>query len=111
MDSQREIASQILSKIGYHVSTVSSGEEAGEWLKAHEADLLILDMLMEPGIDGCETYRRVLEVRNDQRAIIVSGYAENERVKEVQALGAGSFVRKPYTLESLASAVRAELDR
>ncbi|MDO8691857.1 MAG: hypothetical protein Q7R39_17945 [Dehalococcoidia bacterium] len=47
----------------------------------------------------------------DQRAIIVSGYAESERVREFQALGAGAYLRKPVTLQRLARAVREESDR
>ena len=73
--------------------------------------LVILDMVMDPGMDGCETYRHMLEVRGAMRAIIVSGYAENERVREAQSLGAGAYVRKPYTLERLAGAVRGEMER
>ncbi|MBW2585251.1 MAG: response regulator [Deltaproteobacteria bacterium] len=44
------------------VTSVSSGEEAIEYLKSRSADLIILDMIMDPGIDGLETYRRILEL-------------------------------------------------
>ncbi|MGI5837444.1 MAG: hypothetical protein ACOX87_13280 [Chloroflexota bacterium] len=66
---------------------------------------------MPDGIDGTETYRQVLEIRPGQRAITVSGYAESDRVVDAQALGAGSYVRKPVTLEKLARAIRRELDQ
>jgi YesN/AraC family two-component response regulator len=46
-----------------------------------------------------------------QKAIIVSGFAETERVKMAQALGAGAFVRKPYIRERIWLAVRKELDK
>ncbi len=68
-------------------------------------------MVMPPGIDGAETYRQLCEIRPGQRAIIVSGYAESGRVGQAQALGAGKYVRKPVTVETLARAVREELDR
>ena len=45
------------------------------------------------------------------RAVVVSGYAESERVAEAQRLGAGAFLKKPLTLKSLAAALRSELDR
>jgi two-component system cell cycle sensor histidine kinase/response regulator CckA len=45
-----------------------------------------------------------------QKAIIVSGYAETDQVREAQKLGAGAYVRKPYILERLGMAVRRELD-
>jgi PAS domain S-box-containing protein len=108
---QRELASAMLKKLGYWTETLESGEQAVEYLKKNPASLVILDMIMEPGIDGLETYRRIREHRPGQKAIIVSGYAETERVKEAQRLGAGQYLRKPYTLEKIAFAVRTELER
>jgi two-component system cell cycle sensor histidine kinase/response regulator CckA len=107
---QRDIASGMLSKLGYTVATVASGEDAIVWLEDHCVDLLILDMIMEPGIDGLETYRRICETHPGQQAIIASGYSETGRVREAQRLGAGTYIKKPYTLEKIGMAVRAELD-
>lgn len=108
---QREIAAMMLQKLGYRVRTAESGEQAVEHLKNKPADILVLDMIMDPGIDGCETYRRILTHRPDQRAVIASGYAESERIYEAQRLGAGPYIKKPYTLEKIGRAIRAELDR
>jgi len=82
VEEQREIASRILKKLGYSVTTVSSGEEAVDYLKDSSADLLVLDMIMDPGIDGLETYKRIIEFHPKQRALIVSGFSETKRVKE-----------------------------
>ena len=90
---------------------MASGLDALEYLKRKTSDLVILDMIMEPGIDGLETYRRILSIRPKQRAIIASGYSETQRVHEAQRLGAGTYVRKPYMLEKIGLAVRRELDR
>jgi two-component system cell cycle sensor histidine kinase/response regulator CckA len=68
-------------------------------------------MIMEPGMDGLDTYRRIIEFRPGQKAIIASGYSETDRVKEAQRLGAGTYLKKPYTVEMVAVAVRRELDR
>lgn len=108
---QREIAAVMLHKLGYTVHTVAGGEAAIEYLRREKADILILDMIMDPGIDGCEAYRRIVELHPQQRAVIASGFSESERVREAQRLGAGPYVRKPYSLETLARAVRAELGR
>lgn len=108
---QRELASDLLSRLGYRVSIVASGEEAVGHLLQQPADLVVLDMIMDPGIDGLETYRRILDVRPGQRAVIVSGFAETDHVREAQRLGAGPYIRKPYIQRKLAQAVRAELDR
>jgi PAS domain S-box-containing protein len=110
-ESQREIASHLLKELNYDVDVASSGEEAIDRLKQGPADLLVLDMIMDPGIDGLETYKRILRVNEGQKAIIASGFSETDRVKEAQRLGAGAYVKKPYTLEKIGLAVRAELDR
>lgn len=106
---QREIACQILKRLNYHVTAVSDGEAAIEYLKTHTADLVILDMIMDPGIDGLETYKRILDIRPNQRAIIASGFSESEHVKAAQKLGVGSYLKKPYLLETLGKAVHSEL--
>ncbi len=108
---QREIASEMMKKLGYNVTSVSSGEEALDYLKHHKADLLILDMIMDPGIDGLETYKQVLELHPGQKAIIASGFSETDRVRGAQKLGVGAYIKKPYTIEKIGPAARAELDK
>jgi PAS domain S-box-containing protein len=105
VDIQRKLASKMLKSLGYDPVTASSGEEAAEYLKANDVDLLILDMIMNPGINGRETYQRVLEFKPDQKAIIASGMADGEEVDKARALGAAMFVHKPYSIEVLAEAV------
>jgi PAS domain S-box-containing protein len=109
--AQREVATSLLTKLGYKVDAVSSGEAAVEYLRTHKADLIVLDMIMDPGIDGLDTYKRILEINPKQKAIIVSGFSETDRVHQAQALGAGAYVKKPYLLERLGLAVRRELVR
>ena len=106
---QRELATWMLTSLNYRVTVASSGEEAIEYLKGHNADLLVLDMIMDPGMDGLDTYRESLKISPQQKAIIVSGFAETERVQEAQELGASAYIRKPYVIEKLGLAVKAAL--
>ena len=108
---QREIAATILRKLNYSVTTAASGEDAVAHMEENAVDLLVLDMIMDPGIDGLETYQRIKHIHPQQKAIIASGYSETHRVKEAQKLGAGQYIRKPYTLEKIGIAVRHELER
>ena len=80
-------------------------------MKDRQFDLVVLDMIMPPGMDGLETYRRIIVNHPGQNAVIASGFSENERVAALQRLGAGEYLRKPYTLEKIGLAVRRELDR
>lgn len=108
---QRELAASMLTRLGYKVDVAASGEDAVAYLKSNHADLIVLDMIMDPGIDGMETYRQILEINPRQKAIIVSGFSETERVKKAQEMGAGDFVPKPYVLGKIGSAVRKELNK
>jgi two-component system, cell cycle sensor histidine kinase and response regulator CckA len=110
IEDQREIASRILKKLGYSVALAISGEEALDYMKDNSVDLLVLDMIMDPGIDGLETYKRILDLHPNQKAIIASGFSATERVKEVQRIGAGAYIKKPYTLEKIGVAVKTELE-
>ncbi len=108
---QRIIGSKMLKWLGYNVETVSSGEDAVEYARHHSLDLIILDMIMAPGISGLMTYEQIIEFKPDQRAILASGYSKSDDVKKTLSLGAGTYLRKPYTIEQLAQAVKLELTR
>jgi two-component system cell cycle sensor histidine kinase/response regulator CckA len=111
VEEQLMIAMQMLTQLGYKVHTVTSGEEAVSFLQTRRVDLVVLDMIMDPGMDGLETYRHIMRLHPGQKAIITSGYSETERVIEAQRLGVGAYVKKPYVLKTLGTAVRNELDR
>lgn len=108
---QRQIACSLLSKLGYSPMGISSGEDAVEYMKKKSAHLVILDMILDPGIDGLETYKRILKLHPGQKAIITSGFSETNRVREAQRMGVGEYLKKPYDLKTLAVAVRNELDK
>ena len=109
LKSQQEIVCTILSKLGYEATSVSSGEEAVEYLKEKPVNLIILDMIMDPGINGRQTYEQIIANNPEQKAIVTSGYAETADVKEVLRLGAGQYLKKPLTINTLALAVKTEL--
>ncbi len=79
-------------------------------MKNHSVDLIILDIIMDPGIDGLEIYKRILEFRPDQKAIIASGDSEPDRVREAQKIGIRAYIKKPYSVENIGLVIRAELD-
>ncbi len=108
---QREIATKILTMLGYSVAVKSNGEEALDYIKDHPADLVLLDMVMQKGMDGLDTYQKIHELRPEQKVIIISGYAETDRLKRALELGAGAYLKKPYLTETVACAVREELDK
>ena len=84
---------------------------AGVMAAKKTADLILLDMIMEPGIDGLETYKRIIDLHPGQKVVIVSGYSETTDVKQVQRLGGGKYVKKPYSLTNIGRAIKEELQK
>ena len=111
LPEQREIAGTILKRLGYEAVSVSGGEEAVAHCRTQKPDLVILDMIMDPGMDGLETFRRLLEIHPDIRVVIASGFSKNDRVQESLNLGALAYIRKPYSLMDLAKTVRRALNQ
>ncbi len=106
---QRQIAGIMLKKLGYSVTTVKSGEEALLLSRKESFDVVLLDMIMDPGIDGLETYQEILKIHPWQKAIIVSGYSETRRVQEALDLGATAYIKKPYSIEKIGLATSQAL--
>lgn len=106
IEEQRLIAKDILEKSHYKVVVQPSGEEAIRYLRDNPVDLVILDMIMEPGIDGLTTYQEIQKIYPLQKVLITSGYSETERVKEALRIGGGGYIGKPYTIRALATAAK-----
>ncbi len=105
-----DIASQILRVCGYRVDSVCSGELAIDFVKENPVDLIVLDMVMGPGLNGLQTYREIVTLYPKQKAIIASGYSQNNDVEAALKLGAGGFIKKPYTMIELSQVVKETLN-
>ncbi|MCK5853221.1 response regulator, partial [bacterium] len=106
---QRDLLCSILSMLNYLPVAVSSGEEAVEYLKNNSAELIVLDMILGRGLNGKETYEKIIAIQPGQKAIIVSGYSKNSDVIETQSLGAGVFISKPYNIKTIGKAIQEAL--
>lgn len=102
----RDIACEILKEAGYQAESVGSGEEALKYIAHTAVDLVLLDMFMEPGISGFETYQKIISINPTQKALIASGYSESVDVKRALELGVARFISKPYSFNQLCSVVK-----
>lgn len=108
---QLRTAHRILEHLGYDVDTAQSGERAIEMCRANGKppfDLLIVDMVMPGGLDGLATIAQIREQRGAQKVLIASGYAPDHLNEAARQRGL-PWLAKPYTVASLASAVRRTL--
>jgi len=107
---QRQITATMLQTLGYRVKTAASAAEALEALAREPSDLVILDMIMGPGQpNGRELYQQMLSICPGQKAIIASGYAEDDDVRRTLQMGAAAFVAKPFTIAAMSLAVHGAL--
>lgn len=106
IESQRELACSILERLNYNCGAVESGQKVLPYLGEHKTDLILLDMVMEPGFDGLETCSRIFSKHPDMPVILTSGYAESEKVRASLKLGAQKYIKKPYSIVSLGSALK-----
>ena len=108
---QRDVAQKVLASLGYKVKCFETGTKGINYLKKNGAALIILDMIMKNEDDGLRIYRRILKTNPNQKTIIVSGFSETEHVREARKLGVKTFIKKPFTVDSLGKTVRTILDK
>ena len=107
-DGAREGLAELLTMLGYEVTAVGSGEEAGA-LPAEPAPDLLLTDLMLPGIDGAALAAGLRDRWPRLKVVLMSGYTEDEAVRRGVEEGAVHFLQKPFDVAALARAVRAAL--
>jgi signal transduction histidine kinase/ActR/RegA family two-component response regulator/HAMP domain-containing protein len=109
----REMARDILKDCGYHLLEASTGKEALDiWREcASKIDLVLTDMVMPEGISGVDLAERLLADRPDLKIIFTSGYTSTEINAELLSRSQARFLQKPYSVTTLARAVRDCLDR
>lgn len=105
MQVQLDIGSSILEQLGYQVECVHSGESCLAVLDSYLPDLIILDMIMEPGLNGLQTCEKIFSIHPDARVLIASGYSENAKTTQALKLGVKQYISKPYSLKALGMAV------
>ncbi|NOR25421.1 MAG: response regulator [Desulforhopalus sp.] len=106
---QNEIIEKALQKMGYVTHSVTSGEEGIAFIESQSVDLVLLDMMMGNGLNGRETFERILQIHPLQKAIVISGYAKSDEILKARDLGIADFIEKPVTMSKIGVAIRQSL--
>ena len=103
----RGVVHAMLETLGYEVIEARDGLEAVEIFRrrAAEIDLVILDLVM-PGLTGEAALGQMRRIVPGVPAILVSGYDESGRIREIVAAGFGGFLQKPFRRQDLGKKVR-----
>lgn len=107
--SLRDLLGEYLTRQGLVVSSVADGDQMLRWLERHEADIVILDLML-PGTDGL-TLARALRQRDQTPIIMLS--ARGDEVDRIVGLevGADDYLAKPFNPRELLARIRAVLRR
>jgi PAS domain S-box-containing protein len=102
---------QLLSRLGYTVLPVTSGEDAVDLYKEKYAtiDLVIIDMVM-PKMNGGELYAQLKTINPRVKTILSSGYSINAAAQRILDQGCNGFIQKPFDLAQLSTTIRSVLD-
>ena len=90
------------------VGEASSGTSALESIKALEADLVCLDIVL-PGVDGLTILRQVRQEYPSMRVVLITGQATAEVVAQARELAAHGFVVKPFNAAKVLKTIHAAL--
>jgi two-component system, cell cycle sensor histidine kinase and response regulator CckA len=106
-----DVGRPMLEKMGYGVKTSSSGQEAIDIYRRHQAEiaLVIIDMIM-PEMNGGQVYDRLKQIDPDVKVLLSSGYSINGDAKEILSRGCNGFIQKPFGLAELSNKIRTVLD-
>ena len=106
----RNVASSMLSRLGYEVVQASSAEDAVERYRAEwpSIDLAVIDMVM-PRVGGRECFLALKAINPSVVAVLSTGYGLNGKAQELVDEGMRGFIQKPYTLQDLSVAVATAL--
>jgi DNA-binding NarL/FixJ family response regulator len=88
------------------LEAVADGEQAVSTVLARQPDVVLMDISM-PGMDGIEATRRLLAVRPETRVVMLTSFADHERVMEALDSGAVGYILKEAESDELLRGVRA----
>jgi len=106
-----KVGGELLEHLGYRVLIADGGDSAIDAYRAegNQIDLVVLDMVM-PGLGGGETFDTLLEMDNDVRVILSSGYSMNDQAQGILNRGCRGFIKKPFNARELSHKLREVLD-
>ncbi|MCP4163569.1 MAG: response regulator [Deltaproteobacteria bacterium] len=108
----RNMASKMISRLGYSVLEAMNGEEAIELFKKHQNEIncVITDLTM-PNMDGWQIINALCSIAPDIPIIMSSGYDEAEVMKDAQLYDPIAFLHKPYVLSDLKAALDLAINK
>jgi len=104
----------MLESLGYKYDLVKNGEEAVQFYKRYlnigrPYDLVIVDLTIIGGMGGEQCFRQLRDLHPEVRAIIASGYDNDDMARQYLDLGFCGFLTKPYRVGDLGRIIKKVL--
>jgi class 3 adenylate cyclase len=111
-EANRELLARRLSRLGYSLHLVQSGESALQAVAATPPDLILLDILM-PGLDGFGVLQRLKDnpLTRHIPVIMLSSGGEIDTAVKCIKLGADDFLSKPFNPTLLMARIESSLSK
>ncbi len=109
-DQVLKVTEKLLSRMGYEVHCSRDGAQAFErFVRAMDDgapfDLIILDLTIQGGLGGKATMEAIRQLDKNVKAIVASGYSENQVMAEYKKYGFTAVVKKPFKLDELSQII------
>jgi two-component system cell cycle sensor histidine kinase/response regulator CckA len=110
-DAIRAVVTRTVSKLGFTSNQASDGPKAIAQFAADPGlyALVLLDFML-PGMDGRQILARLQQLRPDIRVILMSGLSRQEATSHLDGQSLAGFLQKPFSLEALATELRAAIE-
>jgi PAS domain S-box-containing protein len=107
----RELAREYLVQNGYTVLDAENGARALEIARGHDGPihLMLTDVVMQ-GLSGRELAEKAAKIRPDMKVLFMSGYTDQAVIHHGLLSADTVLLQKPFTLNALATKLRATLD-
>jgi two-component system, cell cycle sensor histidine kinase and response regulator CckA len=110
-----DVAGKLIKVLGHDAEFSAHGEEAIEKYRIEKQsgkpfDLVILDLTIKGGMGGAETMEKLMEIDPGVKAIVSSGYSDDDIVSNHKQQGFKAFLKKPYSLEKLQEILNSVLN-
>jgi DNA-binding response OmpR family regulator len=113
IDDEANIRTMIklaLEHAGHQVETAADGPEGVKKAIAYQFDLVLIDQRM-PGMSGMEVQKSIQDAKPDSKVIMITAFGTIDLALDAIHGGASDFLRKPFTADTLRTAVRTALER
>lgn len=100
---------EFLSEEGFEIIQAADGLEALELFKEHQADLVILDLML-PKLDGLEVCKAIRQKSNVPIIMVTARDEEIDKLLGLE-LGADDYITKPFSLREMKARIKAVLRR